>query len=427
MNNKKKATLLSIVPGLGHLYLKRYFRACVFFFTGLIAILSIPTLNIAILSLLKIKSLGPFGKIIASPVSQASSGVVYGVIMICVFAFLIGMYIVGIRSARVLGDQLDREGSLPKWKKSGKESWDRIFPYVMSAPGLFFFVIAVLIPIVVTFLYAGTNLEKTTANNPQWTFNAFQQIIDDPQIRKAVFETTLWTVIWTIATTIIPITIGLVLAVTMNQKDFRLKKFFRPIFLLPWAVPAFVTILIFRAGLNPNGIFNAWIIMPLFGFQFAWGNPVHARIALIVIQSWLGFAFIFIMMTGALQSISEDLYEAAKIDGATRRQAFRSITLPTLFVATGPILISQLAFNFNNFTIIYLMTEKSQNMVTNSGSLATSVDIIISLVYRMVGPDSATQNVSVAAVIIIMSTAFIIAISIWGMLKSPAFKEGGGL
>lgn len=427
MSHQKKATLLALFPGLGHLYLKRYVRAAIFFLLAVIAILIIPTVLLAITSLVELKTLGPFGKSISSPVTIASTGVVYGIIMIIIEAFFIGMYIVGIRSARLLGAQLDRDKVLPDLKQSTRESWDRIFPYVMSAPGLAFFVITVVIPIVVTFIFAGTNLERATASNPQWGISAIQQIFSDPQISKSVIDATSWTIIWTLATTIFPIALGLILAVTMNQKDFRFKRFFRPFFLLPWAVPAFVTILIFRAGLNPNGIFNAWIIKPLFGFQFSWGDPLQARVALILIQTWLGFAFIFIMMTGALQSVSEDLYEAARIDGASRWQSFRNITLPTLFVATGPILISQLSFNFNNFTIIYLITEQSQDIVTNQGSLATPVDIIISLVYRLVGPNSSTQNISVASILIIMSTAFIILISIWGMLKSPAFKEGGGI
>ncbi|MDA3101405.1 ABC transporter permease subunit, partial [Staphylococcus pseudintermedius] len=150
-------------------------------------------------------------------------------------------------------------------------------------------------------------------------------------------------IVWTLVATTLQIALGLFLAIIVNHPLVKFKRFIRTVLILPWAVPAFVTILIFAALFNDEfGAINNTILQPLLGVAPAWLNdPFWSKVALIAIQTWLGFPFVFALFTGVLQSISPDWYEAADIDGASSWQKFRHITLPHVLFATAPLLIMQ--------------------------------------------------------------------------------------
>lgn len=425
-----KVTLLSLIPGVGYLYLKRYVRAVLTILFTVFFVMALPTLLEGIQGLVTLKLNDRFREYLGvnNAINFGRVAMVYGLIMFVVLLALILVYVVTIVDCRYLTKQLNQDGYLPKYKKSKAETIDRMFPYLLIVPAWSFFVLFVIIPIISTILIAFTNfqdvstgggfIKKSQLLDPQWTFSAFSRVITDDALRKGVIESTTWTIIWTLGATLLPMILGILLAVTVNQKDFRAKKIFRPIYILPWAVPAFVTLVVFKISLQPNGVINAWLFKPL-GFQFDWAIPMHARTALILIQTWLGFAFVFLMATGILQSISEDLYEAARIDGASRQQSFGRITLPLLLAAAGPVLITQFSFNFNNFNAIFLTTAGGTPAL---GSSAGPTDIIISFIYRLVQGQGA-PDFAVASVITIASSLFIILLSLGGMLRSSAFKE----
>lgn len=165
-----------------------------------------------------------------------------------------------------------------------------------------------------------------------------------------------WTIVWTLVASTLQVGLGILLAVVVNQKEVRFKKFFRTILVLPWAVPGFVTILVFAGLFNDSfGAFNHQILAAFGIDPIPWmTNANWTKLALILMQGWLGFPYVFIITTGVLQSIPDDLYEAATIDGASAFSKFRHITLPLILIAMAPIIITQFTFNFNNFNIIYL-------------------------------------------------------------------------
>lgn len=429
--NLTKVTLLSLIPGLGYLYLKRYVRAVITFILAIFFAIALPTLLEGIQGLFTLQLNTRFREYLGqnNEVYFGRVAMVYGLIMLFVLIAFLLVFLVTVGDCRALTKQLNRDGYLPKFKKSRAETLDRVFPYLMIVPAWTFFAFFVIIPIISTILIAFTNfqdvstgggfIKKSQLLDPQWSFSAFSRVVTDSTLSKGIVESTVWTIIWTLGATLLPMILGILLAVTVNQKDFRAKKIFRPIYILPWAVPAFVTLVVFKLSLQPNGAINAWVFKPLFGFTFLWENALHARVALILIQTWLGFAFVFLMATGILQSISEDLYEAARIDGATRRQSFGRITFPLLLAAAGPVLITQFSFNFNNFNAIFLTTAGGTPAL---GSAAGPTDIIISFIYRLV-QGQGNPDFAAASVITIAASIFIILISLGGMLRSSAFKE----
>jgi arabinogalactan oligomer/maltooligosaccharide transport system permease protein len=215
------------------------------------------------------------------------------------------------------------------------------------------------------------------------------------------------------------ITIGVFLAILVNQKDLKLKRFIRTMFVLPWAVPGFVTILVFAGMFNDSfGAINNDILAFFSISPIPWmTDALWTRVALILIQGWLGFPYIFIVTTGILQSIPEDLYEAAVIDGATSWDKFMNITLPVILTSMAPTLITQYTFNFNNFNIIYLFNGGGP---ATPGSTAGGTDILVSWIYKLTMQSS---QYALAAALTILLSVFVIAIAMWQFRKSNSFNQ----
>ena len=152
---------------------------------------------------------------------------------------------------------------------------------------------------------------------------------------------------------IITFTAGLLVAMALNSPNLRALRFYRVLIVLPYAMPSFAMLLVWRDLFNQDfGLVNQ-----LTGLDVNWfGNAWTARAAIIMIQFWLGYPYMFLVCLGALQSIPQDLTEAAAVDGARRYQAFRAVVFPLLLVSVAPLLIASFAFNFNNFNIIALTT-----------------------------------------------------------------------
>jgi arabinogalactan oligomer/maltooligosaccharide transport system permease protein len=215
--------------------------------------------------------------------------------------------------------------------------------------------------------------------------------------------------------------LALVLAVFVNDERIKGKKLIRTVFILPWAVPAFVTILIFAALFNDNfGAINQGIMEPLFGQSVPWlTDPLWSRTALIMIQVWLGFPFVFALFTGVLQSVSKEWYEAADVDGGSKLQKFQFITLPHVLFATAPLLIMQYSFNFNNFNIIYLFNEGGPAV---RGQNAGGTDILISWVYELTFQNN---MFNMAAAISLIMGLMIATFAIFQFRRTKSFQEEG--
>ncbi len=166
------------------------------------------------------------------------------------------------------------------------------------------------------------------------------------------------------------------------------------------------------------GAINRDLLVPLFDTAIPWlSDPFYTRMALIMIQTWLGFPFVFALFTGILQSVSDDWYEAADMDGASRFSKFRFITMPHVLFATAPLLIMQYAGNFNNFNLIYLFNEGGPPV---RGQSAGSSDILISWVYSLAFENS---QYSMAAAISIIIGILVALFAVFQFRRSASFKE----
>ena len=182
------------------------------------------------------------------------------------------------------------------------------------------------------------------------------------------------TVLWTFLNVIFHAGLGLGLALLLNRPTLKFKAVYRVLLIIPWAVPSYITALVWHGMFNPtDGFINACLVAS--GLDgVAWFDQFWTAFsANVVTNTWLGFPFMMVVSLGALQSIPTDLYEAAEVDGATRWDCFKSITIPLLRPALLPAIILGAVWTFNMFNVIYLVS---------GGGPSNQTDILITEAYR---------------------------------------------
>jgi len=183
------------------------------------------------------------------------------------------------------------------------------------------------------------------------------------------------TVAWTVVNVSIGVSVGLLLALILNTKGLKMRAVYRVLLILPWAIPNYITALIWRGMFHKQfGVINQ-VIQMFGGEPVAWFDGVFSSfITGIATNGWLSFPFMMVMCLGGLQSISQEMYEAARLDGAGRWHQFRYITLPSLKPVLVPAIIISVVWTFNMFNIIYLVS---------GGEPAGSNEILITQAYKI--------------------------------------------
>ncbi|SCL18542.1 ABC transporter permease subunit [Micromonospora inyonensis] len=233
----------------------------------------------------------------------------------------------------------------------------------------------------------------------------FSRVLTDPDISGPFFGTLLWNFAFALGSTGFTFVLGMAIALALHSPRMRGTNIYRVLLILPYAMPSFAMLLVWRDMFNTDfGLINN-----LFGLGVDWfGQDWSARVAVILVQLWLGYPYMFLVATGALQAIPRELTEATSVDGASAWQSFRSVTLPLLLVALSPLLISSFAFNFNNFNAIYLTTEGGPFPADNPTSGAT--DLLITYTYRLAfGAQGAEYGLAAAVSIFIFTIVAVVS------------------
>ncbi|MCT2342883.1 carbohydrate ABC transporter permease [Niallia taxi] len=417
MQHRNKALILSIIPGVGQFYNKQWVKGLLLLLIGIMFFLVFG-------DLLNMGFWGIFTLGTEVPRDNSIFLLAEGIIAIIVTSFGLAIYYFNLKDAYKNGKLRDENMELSSLKDQYHNLIAQGYPYLVSGPSLFILIFAVIFPILFSFALAFTNYDlyhSPPAHLTDWVgLKTFAEIFTVDIWRSTFFDVLAWTVVWTLVASTVQVSIGIGLAVLVNQKEIRFKKFFRTILVLPWAVPGFVTILIFAGLFNDSfGAINNDILAALGIGPVPWMTDAGwSKLALILMQGWLGFPYIFLVTTGVLQSIPDDLYEAATIDGASIFAKFKHITMPMILIAMAPIIITQFTFNFNNFNIIYLFNGGGPAV---PGSTAGGTDILVSWIYKLTMQSS---QYSLAAALTILLSVFVIAIALWQFRRTNSFKEG---
>lgn len=361
-----------------------------------------------------------------------------GIVTVLVLAIFLAIYIFNIKDAYNIGNIIDEceskkckddEGTalsrLNAVSNFNKNFSRKAFPYIIIMPAVVAIIFILFMPIIFSVLTAFTNYNMDhmpPAKLFHWVgISNFLKIINFKVWATTFINVLVWTIIWSLCVTFITYFLGLFQAMILSSKYVRFKSFFRAIFILPWAIPGMISLLVFRNMFNGQfGPINQ-VLMDLGLIQDRiqfFTTTLNARITVIGINVWLGFPCFMVMLLGVLANQDPTLYEAATIDGANKFQIFAKIKLPLLMKATAPLIIMNLATNFNAFSSIYFLT--SGNPANPNYQFAGDTDILISWIYKLTLDH---KMYDIAAVMNLLIFIFIGVVSYWNFKRTTSFKE----
>lgn len=251
-------------------------------------------------------------------------------------------------------------------------------------------------------------------------FDNFIRAVTDPRLAGPLVYVTLWTFAFALISVASTFFLGLFLAITFNDMRMRGRKAYRIAMILPYAIPSFLSALVWAGMMNESFGFINQVLLG--GASIPWlTDPFVAKISVLIVNLWLGFPYMFLVCLGALQSIPDDVQEAATVDGARPWQAFRLIKLPLLLVSVAPLLIASFAFNFNNFNVIYLLTDGGPRD-TDAPIPVGFTDILISMVYK-VAFTGQSRDYGLASAYTIIIFIVVAVISIIAFRRTKSLEE----
>ncbi|GAB4100513.1 ABC transporter permease subunit [Sinomonas halotolerans] len=261
--------------------------------------------------------------------------------------------------------------------------------------------------------------------DPGWKIDVglanFAKAFTDEQLRGPLLQVALWTIAFALASVVTTFALGLFLAITFNRQDLRGRRVYRILMILPYAFPVFLSGLVWSGLMNPEFGFINQVLLG--GTQIPWlTDPWVAKFSVLLVNLWLGFPYMFLVCTGALQSLPEELDEAARMDGASAWRTFRSIKLPLLLVSVAPLLISTFAFNFNNFNVIYMLTGGGPRFPDTTMNLGAT-DLLITMVYKVAFGGGAGRDYGLASALAILIFIIVAVISAVSFKQTKSLEE----
>ncbi|HEY8422948.1 MAG TPA: ABC transporter permease subunit [Thermoclostridium sp.] len=426
-SNSKRACLLSVIfMGLGQLYNGQIVKGILFAAIELVFIVYL--LPFIRYGLWGIFTLGETPQaFVDGKVVQGDHSIflmVYGIIAIVLIFIFVILYYFNCQDAYKVGKLRDNHIQPNNFIKSLKLAGEKGFPYLMLLPSIFFVLFITVVPLIFGILVAFTNYSSPNHIPPRklvdWVgFQTFVDLFTLSGYKETFFGVFGWTVIWAVLATVTTFFSGLIFAVILNSNGIRLKKFWRTVFILPWAVPGYISILVFRNIFNAQfGPLNNWLVSIGMNRIQWFGDPMWAKIVCLVVNLWLGFPYFMALMSGVLTGIPRDLYEAAEVEGANAIQKFFKITLPLVMFATAPLLIMSFAHNFNNFNLIHFLN--SGGPVNTNYKYAGHTDILLSWIYKLTLEQNQFNKACAVSIIIFVIIA---TISIFNFRRTRSFKE----
>ncbi|MFT8640231.1 MAG: sugar ABC transporter permease [Bifidobacterium sp.] len=351
----------------------------------------------------------------------------YGIstIVLCL-AFLVVAW-VAVRSAykaQVLAAEND--GRAPNFMQDMRSLTNvNIQTLLMSLPTAGIAVFTVL-PLVFMITMAFTSYDSNHVTRFGWVgLQNFAKVFGSGagDVNIQLFMSVLaWTLVWAFFATFLNYFLGMFMAMIIERKGTRLKGFWRACFSMSIAVPQFVSLLVMNTMLQPSGAINrllqqwGWIDSALPFFT----DATWARVTVIVINLWVGIPYTIMQVTGILQNIPGELYEAARLDGANSWQLFRNVTMPYMFFVMTPYLITTFTANVNNFNVIYLLSNGDPTPV---GASAGKTDLLITWLYKLTVDKS---NYNLGAVIGILTFIVLAVVSLVAYRSSGSYKNEEG-
>jgi len=350
----------------------------------------------------------------------------YGVVAICCLVALIWFATVSCRSAYKAQEAQMRTGTVRSFQEDLRQlTNDDAHITFMTLPTLGILLFTIL-PLIFMISMAFTSYDSRHTLYFEWVgFENFGKVLSNSGgiVNLNLFVGVLvWTLVWAFFATFLNYFLGMFVAMMINRRTTVGKNVWRAIFSLSVAVPQFASLLVMRSMLQPQGAINRLLMnsglindpLPFFT------DTTWARVTVIVINLWIGIPFTIMQITGILQNIPGELYEAARLDGASWWQTYRFITMPYLLFVTTPYLITTFTANVNNFNVIYMLSGGNPTPV---GASAGKTDLLITWLYKLT-VDRGDYNVG--AVIGILTFIVLSAVALTPYRRSGSYRNEEG-
>jgi arabinogalactan oligomer/maltooligosaccharide transport system permease protein len=346
-----------------------------------------------------------------------------GVITCFVIAGIVALWVLQLRHAYRLQLKKENGEHIPTLKDDVKSLFNNnLHITLMSLPCLGILIFNI-VPLVYMISMAFTTYSKEDEHLMLFDWDGlhqFSRVLSlNGNIGKQFWHVLGWTIVWAIFATFLNYILGMVLAMIINRKDTKWKGFWRFCFVLSIAVPQFVTLMIMNIMLQPSGAVN--VLLTNLGLITSplpfWTAATWAKITIIVINLWIGIPYTMLQVTGILQNIPAELYEAARMDGAGPVKIFFSITLPYMLFVTTPYLITSFVGNINNFNVIYLLSGGGPTFV---GDTAGQTDLLVTWLYKLTVDQ---QYYNLGAVIGIMTFVILTIVTLITYRNSGSYKN----
>lgn len=286
----------------------------------------------------------------------------YSLITIVLMVIFVVLWYFSIRDAKSLQDS-ESVGRFSKNSDFVKDITGKSYQNVLLAIPMVGLLAFTIIPIIFMIIIGFTNYSSVHTDLFDWVgFKNFSNLFGGSgggsgDIVQVFLKVLAWTLIWAFFATFTNYFLGMVVALLINKKGIKLKKMWRTILITTIAVPQFVSLLLISQMFKSTGVISRLFVDMGMNPEFVLlENPIVSKIIIIVVNMWVGIPYTMLICSGILMNIPEDLYESARIDGATPFKMYMKITLPYMLFITMPYLISQFVGNINNFNVIYLLT-----------------------------------------------------------------------
>lgn len=433
------ATKLSyVIFGAGDLHKGKYYKGILYFLVEALYIVFMIVFGGQYIY--KLPTLGTQGKIVEydefgfeKVIDHGDNSMLillYATLTLVVTIVVFAVYISNIKDAyrhQIMRENGEKPTSL---KYDAKEFLDGKYHITLLSFPVLMIGIFNILPLIFMILIAFTNYNGSDHLVLfDWVglenFGNLLNVVDSARKASTFFGIAGWTLIWAVAATFSNYILGMVVALMINKKGIKLKSVFRTLFVITIAVPQFVSLLLMSQMLTQDGAFN--ILLSHFNggvnprIDFLAGDVLTARLTVIIVNCWVGIPYTILSMSGILMNIPEDLYESARIDGASPFKTFTKITLPYMIFVTTPQLITQFVGNINNFNVIFLLTggKPSNPDYHNAGQ----TDILVTWLYNLSMGEQKDYGLASAIGILVFIICATLSLIIYNNSKSMKDEE----
>ncbi|XMB86943.1 sugar ABC transporter permease [Mycoplasmatota bacterium WC44] len=380
-----------------------------------------------------------------------------GILALILIIALIIIWVLQIRDAYETAKEIKKTKEVETFQEFKKRMFDDFFAYIIIIPAAVLILFITLVPFLFSFLIAFTNFtSKINIGGTliKWVgFSNFGTYLFQREGLDFFFKVFTWTVVYAVMASITVYLIGFIQALIVESKYVKHKKIWRIFMILPWAIPAMISLMMFKNVFSDNGglanelLINFGVLDQAKAFLASIGllgqthegvilwysDPLNGPLAkaiILLVNMWLGSPYFMLLIVGVLGTIPATLYEAAEIDGASATQKFRFITFPWVLRATIPVIITTFTFNFNNFGAIYFLTgggpgfpiDQIPEKMRVTGATPGQSDILISWIYKIAFSND-PERYNLASVYSILIFLVVGLFAIYNLSKVKSFWE----